>query len=66
MLNAFLFFAMKRIWSSYGAFFLQVEARGRIAEGAAPDVCTAIQGGNSDAVELHMIADIEAVNMQNR
>ena len=47
-------------------FFLQVEARGRIAEGAAPDVCTAIQGGNSDAVELHMIADIEAVNMQNR
>jgi hypothetical protein len=46
--------------------FLQVEVRGRISEGAVPDVFTAIQSGNSDAVELHMIADTEAVNMQNR
>lgn len=41
---------------------MQAEARGRIAGEGTPGVVTAAERGNADLVELHVIADAQAVN----
>ena len=44
----------------------QVEARRRIAGGGVPSVVDAAKSGDAEAVELHVIADPEAVNVRDK
>ena len=41
---------------------MQAEAIGRVAGGGVPGVVDAALSGNTEAVELHVIADARAVN----
>ena len=53
------------VWGADGAVgFLQAEARGRVAGGGVPRVVNAAYSGNAEAVELHVIADAGAVNVE--
>ena len=47
-------------------WFLQAEARGRLATRRLPGVVDAAASGDAEAVELHVIADAGAVNVLDR